>query len=60
MGNFNDAVAEWNRRFKEDGWLSSYAPHLPCPKCQQPGIMLTTIHGSTRGTCAHCEYVWVL
>jgi hypothetical protein len=58
MSSFKEAVAEWNRQSREDGWRSSYAPHLPCPKCQATGIMLTTIYGATHGTCSACEHRW--
>jgi hypothetical protein len=58
MGNFSEAVKEWNRRFAEDGWRSGYAPQLPCPRCGTPGIMLTTIYGTTRGTCSECEHTF--
>jgi hypothetical protein len=57
LSSFREAVQEWNRRLL-DGWRSAYAPHLACPKCQAEGIMLTTIYGTTKGTCAACEHVW--
>lgn len=60
MGSFDEAVREWNRRAREDGWRSSYAPTLACPACDHKGAILSTIFGTTKAACGDetCRYMW--
>jgi hypothetical protein len=58
MSEFLDAVAEWNRRLTDDGYRSA-AVDLPCVKCQQAGVILTTIYGRTTALCP-CGHTWLV
>ncbi len=58
MGNFDEAVKEWNARFA-DGWRSAPEHDVECPKCEQPRMVtMTTIHGTTRAYCNICAFMW--
>lgn len=58
MGNWDEAVAAWNERFKDDGWRS--AKHdVYCPKCKEGRyVTVTTIHGRTHAACDCCGFGW--
>jgi hypothetical protein len=62
MSSFKDAVDEMNRRFRDGGWCSSYAPQLACPECGHEGAILTSIRGTTKATCGSetCRHRWEL
>ena len=62
VSSFREAVEEWNRRHKDDGYRSSYAPQMKCLKCEHVGAILSTIHGLTKATCGDetCRHMWVL
>lgn len=58
MSAYREAVAEWNRRFKDDGWRSA-GMDRECPRCQQPRLItVTTIFGRTTGYCNCCAFSW--
>lgn len=59
MSAFREAVAEWNRRFKDDGWRSASQHDIDCPRCKQPRLVtVTTIHGKTTAACSCCGFGW--
>lgn len=59
MSAWREAVAELNRKFKDDGWRSAPHPEIPCEKCKQERcIVLSTIHGRTTAACDCCGHHW--